>query len=313
MIGMARRIGTATLGLILALAGSATARADQILYATSIAGSGTIYQVDIDTNTLTPVITNTGKADSMIFTPGNNIIYGNGVAGQVIEFNTVTHMSTVLAGGFSKELADLSLEPGGTSVLVSDRGTGDLSRVFLSGGSTIVGSYGAGLEGLNGTAHDSSGRLFASVGDQVDQLNPVTGAVLRSVPVPYADGMTYDSYSGKIYVASFSTNSLYSIDPTTLVATPVASGFAGPDGITADGNGNIFVASFDTGHIYQYDEISGLVTQRTFVNGLDDLAPASGLGSPTPEPSTLVMAATGLLAGAGAAWRRRRAAARPAG
>jgi streptogramin lyase len=171
-----------------------------------------------------------------------------------------------------------------------------------------VGSYGAGYKGLNGTAYDSSGRLFASVGDRVDQLDPVTGAVVRSVPVTYADGMTYDSHSGKIYVASFSTNSLYSVDPTTLVATRVATGFDGPDGITADGKGNIFVASFYTGNIYQYNENSGLVTQRTHVNGLDDLAPASGLGSPTPEPSTLVMAAVGLLAVAGAACRRRRPA-----
>jgi outer membrane protein assembly factor BamB len=310
-----RRLGAATLTLGLALAGATTARSDVILYATSITGSGTIYKVDIDTNTLTPVITNTGQADSLIFTPGNNIIYGNGNAGEVIEFNTVTHVSTVLASGFTNKLADLSLEPSGTSVLASDRGTGNLTRVFLSGGSTLVGTYVAGYRGLNGTAYDSSGHLYASNGDFVDQLNPVTGSILRSVPVTYADGMTYDGYSGKIFVASYSTNSLYSIDLTTFVATQVATGLNGPDGITADGNGNIFVASFNTSHIYQYNENNGTVTQRTYVHGLDDLAPASGLGAPTPEPSTLLVAGVGLLvAAAGAAWRRRlRPPARPPG
>jgi sugar lactone lactonase YvrE len=302
-----RRVGTATLLLGSVLVWATPARPDLTLYATSVTGSGTIYAVDIDKNTVTPFITQTGQADSLIFTPSNQIVYGNGTSGEVIAYDLTTGKSQILASGFTGLLADISLEPGRTSVLVSDRGTGDLWRVSLSGGKSLVGTYVPGFNGLNGTAYDGSGHLFASNGNFVDQLDPKTGAILGSVALTYADGMTYDPYSGKIFVSSFTTNSIYAIDPTTLTATLAATGIPDPDGITSDGQGNIFAASFNTSDIYQYNEVTGVVTQRTHVPGLDDLAPASGLGAPAvPEPSTLAPAALGALALAGHAWRRRR-------
>jgi hypothetical protein len=51
-------------------------------------------------------------------------------------------------------------------------------------------------------------------------------------------------------------------------------------------------------HIYQYHINTSSLIQRTLVNGLDDLAPASGLGAPpgiAPEPASLLLAGLGAL------------------
>src|SRR5262249_46966054 len=101
------------------------------------------------------------------------------------------------------------------------------------------------------------------------------------------------------------------VDPTAVnlmtTLVPNTAGLPGPDGIVSDGAGNLFIASRGNSHIYQYNLTTNTLTQRTLVNGLDDLAPASGLGAPAaPEPSTLAGAALGALMSAGYVWRKRR-------
>jgi hypothetical protein len=69
--------------------------------------------------------------------------------------------------------------------------------------------------------------------------------------------------------------------------------------------GNIFIASSDSdgdSHIYQLNLITHTLTQNALVPGLDDLAPATGLGS-VPEPSTFTLVGMGSF---GLALRRRR-------
>ena len=120
-------------------------------------------------------------------------------------------------------------------------------------------------------------------------------------------------YSARLYATSVFGNTVYEIDPNNLnnvqdLAVSLKLGsIPGPDGITTDGIGNLFVASSDSlgdGHVYQIDLINNTLTQKTYVYGLDDLAPASGLGS-MPEPSSIVLLSIGVIGLFAYVWRKR--------
>jgi hypothetical protein len=60
--------------------------------------------------------------------------------------------------------------------------------------------------------------------------------------------------------------------------------------------------------IIEYDIATNKATAVGTVNGLDDLAPASGLGAAVPEPSSLVLLSIGGLGLLADRLRRRRSA-----
>jgi len=274
-----------------------------ILYATSISGSQ-IDQVDTTTNVVTPYLNTLSAPDSIIFDSTGNILYTTVYTGQVVRYNPITTMSTSLASGLSNA-ADMVLEPGGNSMLVSEFGNGNIDRINLVTRSFTTLTTGTGNP--EGLAYDGT-KLFANIGyrgggpsgKEVAEIDPVTGAILATSPgLNSLDGLTYDPYSGLLYASSLFGNFVYSIDPNNLNIVQNVTGTLGivpaPDGITTDGVGNIFIASSDSGgdsHIYQLNLINHTLTQDTFVNGLDDLAPAFGGGS-IPEPSSLALLGLG--------------------
>lgn len=305
---MKRQCGLLIILALMAMSLGASARAE-ILYTTSqLAANPEIYIVDTTANTAIRAFKLRQNPDSILFEPNGNIVYSALDVGQVRVLNPKTGVDTFLAGRLSIPL-DMALEPGGASILVSNGGNGKIDRINLSTGRvTQLGNYGGSPEGIT---YDNKGDLFAVLGSRaastIAQLNPVTGAIIAQKPVlsGFLDGLTFDSFTGKLY-ATDDNGEIYAINRSTLALTSLGNTkIPTPDGIEADGVGNLYIASYGA-HVDTYNLNSGILTEGPTVPKLDDLAPVSGLGSPVPEPSTLMLGTIGLLSLAGAAWRRRK-------
>jgi len=292
----------------------APAASAEDLYATSISGSK-INKVDTNTQAVTTLVNTPSAADSLVFDSAGRIIYTQLYTGELRRYDPFTSTDTLIATGFI-EPADLALEPGGNTVLVSEYLGGKIDRVDLTTDAvTTLLSPGGTPEGL---IYDASGRLFANLGNRfggptgkyVAQIDPVTGAILAtSSGMDSLDGLTFDPFTGMLFASSLFSNGVVEIDPNNLnsVSTHFFGSLNLPDGITSDGAGNIWIASAGDSHIYQYNLGANTLTQNAFVTGLDDLAPASGLGSfhSTPEPGSVTLLLAAGLAVCGLSRRRR--------
>ncbi len=261
----------------------------------------------------TQVIDNTptasGNPDSLIFDPSGNIIYSeftrnccSGTPGSVRTLNSTFTTDSPLAGGFSHEAVDLTLDPSGTTVLLSDRndeagGAGHLQRITLSNGNV---TQLAGLTYVDGTAYDGAA-LYANEGalgsQKVVQLDPTTGAIINTgdptFNSSFLDGLTFDPVSNLLYSANGTC--LQTFDPTTLKAGACVGSFSTIDGVETDGKGNILVAELGAVGIYN---IAGNTSNTLFnAPGIDDIAPVFGGGAPptVPEPASLTLLASALL------------------
>jgi sugar lactone lactonase YvrE len=257
-------------------------------------------------NTVSLFLNTSSGADSIMFDTAGRAIYTLHTIGEVRRYDPNTAVDTLIAGGFYYP-ADIALEPGGNTMLVSEIWGGQIKRINLTSSAvTTLLAPGANPEGL---AYVGS-RLFANLGYRntssgppakyVAEIDPVTGGILAQSPIlDSLDGLTYDSYSGLLYASSLYGNLVYSFDPNNLNnysdVTSKLGTIPGPDGITSDGIGNIFIAGGGDEYIYQLDLVNNTLTQKNYVYGLDDLAPASGLGS-IPEPSAAALAGIGLAA-----------------
>lgn len=276
-----------------------------LLYGTDLA-NGKIVTIDTDTNAVTTLV-NVPNPDTLVFDLGGRIIYSAYLAGQVRRYDPATGTDVLVAGGFNRPV-DLALEPGGNSVLVAEQAGRKIDRINLVTNAVSLLRTTSGS--TNGLTYDNSGRLFATISlSTFAELNPTTGAVLHSVTVPNdIDGVTFDSVTGLLYAASQGSSRIFSFNPNSLASgETLLTAVPGPDGIVSDGKGNLYIAARGDFHVYRYNFASRSLIRGASVPGLDDLAPASGLGS-IPEPGSLVLLGTGALGLLGHSWYRRRVA-----
>jgi streptogramin lyase len=302
----------ASIILLAALVDCKTASAE-LVYATSIS-TGVIYVDNTSTHTVTPVFNTGQELDSLFFDPSGRIIYDQLFEGKVLAYDPNTKTNSLLYSQPGSQLIDLALEPNQKSFLVSDANNDQLHRISLNGGliNSLNVHYGtSGQSGRpDGIIYDSKGDLFVNVSTgftstptHIEQIDPNTGSIIQAATISgiFLDGLTYDSFTGKLWASDYNHGKLVEIDPSNLssytVFTPTGATIAnfGPDGIVSDGLGNLFIASRANNTIIQYDISNNKATAVGTVNGLDDLAPVSGLGAPSaaPEPSSMVLLGIG--------------------
>jgi streptogramin lyase len=301
---------------VLFLSRSASA---SLVYATSIS-TDQIYTVDTVSHVVTPVFNTGAPLDSLFFDPAGRLIYDELDNGTVRAYNPQTNSNVLLASGLGQPI-DMALEPNQTSFLVSDANNNELHRISLSGG--VLGSP-IGVGGRpDGIIYTNTGSLFVNISSgfqvnnsKVEQINPLTGAVIGSTVNTgvFLDGLTYDSFTGMLFASDYNNGRILEINPTTFAITsltPLGAALSQPDGITSDGQGNLYIASRGNSRVIQYNIATNTDVTLGTIAGLDDLAPASGLGSTVPEPSSVLMTGIGCVGYLGFWLARRNRAGRP--
>jgi uncharacterized repeat protein (TIGR01451 family) len=291
------------LGLALVLSAGTAAAA--VLYGTTL-GTKTLVAINTVTNTVTTLTGTPGTPDSLTLV-GGCIVYDLSDMSEVHQWcpgppptDTTLANSTNGLGGSQ----DLVLEPGGTTLLVSNYTNGNVTRVNLLGpfpnGTTLT-----NLPFPEGLAYDTMGHLFINAGSEfatcsagggsskIYQVNPVNGMTITSSsafdPTNSLDGLLFDPFTGHLWATSKCGGMIYEVDPATLnVLHSYSTGASSyPDGLASNGHGTLYlVLRNDPGpgipaQIGIFDIPSTTLTPGLTVTGLDDLAQI--VSPPTPN------------------------------
>ncbi len=223
-------------------------------------------------------IANTGaKPDGVILGSYELIIYALAGPGEVHSFNPYTKVDTTLATGLSSP-ANMVLEPGCKSILVSDVGVNKIFRIMLA--NHALTTFYSGPDKIEGLAYDDNGDLFAND----EPLNAIVefsfdGAIINqtpsNVPLTAPDGLTYDAHTSALYATSNTGQVIYSA-PTTLATVSSIKFPVAPvlQNVVSDGGGNLYVVGVNgtTGTIFKYAIVKAITTTLNTAPGLDDIA-----------------------------------------
>jgi sugar lactone lactonase YvrE len=264
----------------------------QTLYATGESVQK-LFKVDMSTGDVTPLTSLTGRPDSLIVDSSGRILFTTGgSAGTVSRFDPSTGLVSVVASGLSYP-RDLIFDPGQATILVSNFGLGQIVRISLGTGTVtpLISKLGT----VDGLAYDAAGHLFAVVGHhkQVIQINPSSGAILKTLTVitnpPYGwyglDGLTYDSYTGRLWASDVGSGTNCASGANCLVEIPTdlssftffqAGAIPAPDGVVSDGKGSLFIGA-GAAVALEYNIPTDTVVKTVKVPSIDDvaLAPAN--------------------------------------
>jgi len=335
------RVGTALAALT--LLGNGIAFADTIAYISNTVGEN-IDAWDVTTNTLTPVVTSvggtgpSGEIDSLMFVNPTTIVYsiigGNAMGiftcsafaangtcsgAQTNNFINVNpnnlNMPADLAADPASVETTLGL-PSGSTFLVSSSGNNGVYRInTTTGAETLLFNVGMRPDGI---IYDAAGDLFAVLNEsEIAQIDPITGAVIKTLALPLpsgaqspqADGLTYDAATGYIYVASddggvYQVNTALTSETYQQILMPGNSITQEFDGIASIGN-TLYIVNRDQDGIQYLLGAGGSVLEAAGAtltetsphdSGADDIAPATfnSLVS-SPEPGTFLLIGAGLL------------------
>jgi outer membrane protein assembly factor BamB len=136
--------------------------------------------------------------------------------------------------------------------------------------SEMLAEYGPfpGIERVNGVTYDGS-RIWIAAGDRLAAIDPATGVIDRSLPVPAHAGTAYD---GK-HLFQIAEDRIHKIDPATgtiLASIPAPGG--GTDSGMAWAEGSLWVGQYRARKIHQIDPETGailrIIESNRFVTGV---------------------------------------------
>ncbi len=165
--------------------------------------------------------------------------------------------------------------------LVANCGTGELFS--LRGLGSEVGEPLTDDAGVVDLAVGPNGALFGSRATEIIELDPSTGATLRSVADGFSElaGLAFDIRAGKLVVADYRASSLYEIHPETGERFLRATGdlLGRPDGIVLDESGRVYVAGYGRKHVLVV-ESDGTISDLGSIPGGPDGVALGGAGGP---------------------------------
>ncbi len=165
--------------------------------------------------------------------------------------------------------------------LVANCGTGELFR--LEGVGSNVGEPLTTDAGVVDLAVGPNGSLFGSRATEIIEIDPLTGATLRSVAEGFSElaGLAFDGHSGNLLAADHLASCLYEIHPATGARHLRASGevLGNPDGIVIDNAGRVYIAGYGSKHVVIVDS-DGAIADLGFIPGGPDGVALGGAGGP---------------------------------
>ena len=279
-MGAVRKALFASLGLFVASSWSFS----QQLYISNEAQSS-LELLNLNTGALSTLYNIGAKPDDLILNAQGQLIYSIPSLGEVDLYDPSTGINSVLFSG-DKFVRDVAIEPGGATMLVALYTPGKIVRYnFTTQAQTVLTT---GLHTCDGIAYDHYGNLYA-VADHntIVQIDPGTGKVLQTLVLePHSginggDGMTYDPYTGELWITHDGTSG-YGVEEIftnasgftgafTLYTTP---GIKALDGIKSDGKGNLYIGAIHLAVVYNIP--TSKVTETFVTDGADGVALVPG-------------------------------------
>jgi streptogramin lyase len=264
----------------------------QNLYATSEAAQQ-LVEVNMATGAVTVLFNTISTPDSVIVDATGRLIYTTQKIGTVSVFDPSTGTNSVIVNGLSYP-RDLIFDPGATTLLVSNFNKGELDRVNLVTGTLTPLLKGQGT--IDGLTYDPAGDLFAVVNHhtQIIQINPNTGAILKTLTVVTnhtvgyygLDGLTYDPYTKQLWATDVGVGANCLVEIPTDLSTFTffqVGNMATPDGLVSDGQGNLYIG-VNLARVYEYNIPSDTITKQVKVKNVDDVALVPAGQDVRPKP-----------------------------